>query len=145
MKTLIQSLLGKKLHEIPEKKFFLDVQIPEPERIGDESYVEFPSLGISMVLPDGETISAIQLHGEGHEGYSQFSGEIHSEITFQMSRDQIREYLGSPVQHGDGGKVVFLGDKPAWDAYSIDGHRFHFEYTRDNKSIQLVTISPASF
>lgn len=145
MKTLIQSLLGKKPHEIRDTRIFLGVQMPDPERIGDESYIEFPSLGISMVLPDGETISAIQLHGEGHEGYSQFSGEIHAEITFQMSRYQIRGYLGSPVQHGDGGKVVFLGDKPAWDAYSIDGHRFHFEYAKDNKSIQLVTISSASF
>lgn len=141
MKTEIQLLVGKKLSDVEGKEIFQGVVMPEPELIGDESYVELLGLGVSMVLPDGETIATVQLHGEGNEGYSRFSGEIPAGISFAMSRDQVRNLLGFPVQSGDGGHVVLLGHRPAWDAYKIDEQRLHIEYSDDNESIGLITVS----
>lgn len=120
---------------------FLNGVISDTEKIGDESYVELPLIGISMVLPDGETISAVHLHASGHEGYSEFQGELPAGIVFAMSREEARSRLGNPAQCGDGGRVLLLGLRPAWDAFIVDGQRLHLEYTEDNQSIRLVTIS----
>lgn len=144
MKTEIQLLVGKKLSHVEGKGIFQAVVMPEPELIDDESYVELLGLGVSMVLPDGETIAAVQLHSENHEGYSQFSGEIPAGISFAMNRGQVRNLLGLPVQSGGGGNVVLLGPRPAWDAYKIDEYRLHVEYADDNNSIRLITISTQS-
>lgn len=141
MKTEIQMLVGKKLSDVGGAGIFQKTNMPEPELIGDESYVELLDLGVSMVLPDGETIAAVQLHDENHEGYSRFSGEIPAGISFVMSRQQVRNLLGLPVQSGDGGHVVMLGHRPAWDAYKIDEQRLHIEYSDDNESIGLITVS----
>jgi len=141
MKTPVGSLVGKSIHEIKCVDIFHGVEMPNLEFIGDEAYLEFKTLGISMVLFDGETVSAVQLHGEGHEGYSEFLGEIPSGITFQTSRDRVRDTLGKPLESGDGGRVLLLGFRPPWDAYLINGQRLHFEYKDDSESIQLVTIT----
>lgn len=141
MSALVQSLLGKSPHDVRSMDIFRSVVMPAVEKIGDESYLELPSIGISMVLPDGETISAVHLHASGHEGYSEFQGELPAGIVFAMSREEARDRLGNPAQCGDGGRVLLLGPRPAWDAFIVDGQRLHLEYTEDNQSISLVTIS----
>jgi hypothetical protein len=141
MSTQIQSLIGKKLRDVRGMDMFRSVVMPDIEKIGDEGYLEIPLLGISMVLPDGEITSAVHLHSFGHDGYSEFQGEIPAGIVFAMSRDEVRSRLGNPVECGDGGRVLLLGPRPAWDAYVVDGQRLHLEYAEDKRSIRLVTIS----
>jgi hypothetical protein len=144
MNAQIKSLLGKKLSDIRGMEIFRNILMPDVEEIGDESYLELPLLGISMVLPDGETISAVHLHAFGHEGYSEFQGELPAGIVFAMSREAARDRLGNPAQCGDGGRVLLLGPRPAWDAFIVDGQRLHLEYSEDNQSVRLITISEAT-
>lgn len=141
MKTQIQSLVGKNINDVRGMGIFRNIVMPDVEEIGDESYLELPLLGISMALPDGETIYAIHLHASGHEGYSEFQGELPGGIVFEMSREEARDHLGNPAQCGDGGRVLLLGSRPAWDAFIVDGQRLHLEYAGDNQSVRLVTIS----
>jgi hypothetical protein len=144
MKNKIEFVLGKKVKEIQDTADFRGVSVPVPELIGDEYYIEIPSIGVSMVLPDGETVTAIHLHAENHEGYSQYQGEIPTGILFSMSREQVRKILGAPIQYSDGRKVLLLGERPAWDAYIINDLKIHFEYAENTDSIGLVTLSTMS-
>jgi hypothetical protein len=141
MSTKIELLVGKKWRDVAISEALNGMPIPEPEAIGDESYIELPEAGVSMVLPDGETISAIHLHCEGHEGYSEYTGTTPADIAFDMSRETVREYLGLPMEHGDGGHIMLLGDRPAWDAFNVNGKRLHIEYAEDSYSIRLMTVS----
>jgi hypothetical protein len=141
MKAQIQSLVGQTMNAVRGMGIFLNGVIPDAEKIGDESYVELPLIGISMVLPDGEMISAVHLHASGHEGYSEFQGELPAGIVFAMSREEARDRFGNPAQCGDGGRVLLLGLRPSWDAFIVDGQRLHLEYAEDNQSVRLVTIS----
>lgn len=143
MNAPVQSLLGISRHDVRCMDIFRSVVMPAVEKIGDESYLQLPLLGISMVLPDGETISAVHLHASGHEGYSEFQGELPAGIVFAMSREEARDRLGNPAQCGDGGPVLLLGPRPAWDAFIVDGQRLHLEYSEDNQSVRLITISAA--
>lgn len=144
MKVPIQLLLGETMDDVGGMEIFRSVSMRNVEKIGDESYLELPLLGISMVLPDGETISAVHLHASGHEGYSEFQGELPAGIVFAMSREEARDRLGNPAQCGDGGRVLLLGPRPAWDAFIVDGQRLHLEYSEDNQSVRLITISAAT-
>lgn len=144
MKAPIQSLVGQNINDVHGMGIFRNVAMLDVEKIGDESYLQLPLLGISMVLPDGETISAVHLHASGHEGYSEFQGELPAGIVFAMSREEARARLGNPAQCGDGGPVLLLGPRPAWDAFIVDGQRLHLEYAEDNQSVRLITISAAT-
>lgn len=144
MSAQIELLVGKKWNDVAISEILSGVPIPEPETIGNESYIELPKIGVSLVLSDGETISAIHLHCKGHEGYSQYTGRTPVDIAFQMSRELVREYLGLPTEHGDGGHIMLLGYRPAWDAFSVNGKRLHIEYAEDSQSIRLMTISDFS-
>jgi hypothetical protein len=145
MSTQIELLVGRKWRDEAISEALSEalngMPIPEPEAIGDESYIELPEVGVSMVLPDGETIFAIHLHCEGHEGYSQYTGNTPVDIAFDMSRKLVREYLGHPTEHGDEGHIMLLGYRPAWDAFNVSGKRLHIEYAEDGQSIRLMTIS----
>lgn len=141
MKPPIQSLVGQNINDVHDMGIFRNVAMLDVEKIGDESYLQLPLLGISVVLPDRETISVVHLHASGHEGYSEFQGELPAGIVFAISREEARARLGNPAQCGDGGRVPLLGPRPAWDAYIVDGQRLHLEYAGDNQSIRLVTIS----
>lgn len=140
MSAMIQSLLGKDLSEIARFPLFRDVEIPELEMIGNEGYIEFQSLGVAMVVSEENVISAVHLYSEGHEGYSRFAGAVPAGASFSMSRDEARGLLGKPVESGDGGIVMLLGYRPAWDAFHVDGQRLHFEYSEDKTSVRLITI-----
>lgn len=141
MKAPIQSLVGKSTNDVRGMEIFRNIGMPDVEEIGDESYLELPSIGISMVLSDDQTISAVHLHASGHEGYSEFQCELPAGIVFAMSREEARTRLGNTAQCGDAGRVPLLGPRPAWDAFIVDGQRLHLEYAGDNQSIRLVTIS----
>jgi hypothetical protein len=141
MSAQIELLVGRKWRDEAISEALNGMPIPEPQAIGDESYIELPEAGVSMVLPDGETITAIHLHCEGHEGYSQYTGTTPADIAFDMNRQLVREYLGVPMEHGDGGRIMLLGYRPAWDAFNVSGKRLHIEYAEDSQSISLMTVS----
>lgn len=138
----IISLLGQRYADL-QASSVLGQHIPPAELIGDQSYVSVPELGLSLVLPDHETIAVIQLHSAGHEGFSGFKGSVPGEVVFNMSRTEVRNQLGTPQLHGEKQVIPVLGDKPAWDSYFFDGLRMHIEYTSTAESVQLISLTKA--
>ena len=137
-----QHMLGSTYQDLITRSAFAPFTPPELEVIGDASYLELKRGGLSLVLPDGFTVSAMQLHSEGHEGHAEFKDMLPWGLSFQKGRKVTRALLGSPDSHSNEVVVPILGKKPGWDIFRDNGFRIHVEYSFSMESIQLVTISP---
>jgi hypothetical protein len=140
--AIIETLLGKRYSDLQRFPYFADITIPPRELIGDQSYVNLPTQGISLVLPDHESVQAVQLHSQGHEGYSGYRGDIPENLSFHMKRSDVRDRLGTPESSGEAREVILLGVKQAWDSFVCGDRRIHVEYLADAIGIQLITITP---
>ena len=137
--TSIERLLGKTASDIGRSNDFAN--LPSPEVIGGKTYIEVHHAGVSFVLPTGGTVSSIQLHSDGHEGYAGFRGEIPYGLSFDMRRDAVRSVLGKPTESGENQSIAFLGNKNAWDRFLARGYSIHVEYNEDKTAIQLISLS----
>lgn len=114
------------------------------ESIDGRTYGEAPRSGLSFVVGEDGRIRTVQLHAEGHEGYSGYVGLIPSGIRFEMSRAEVRGILGSPAASGEPRQIAHYGEGPAWDRFALDAAQMHVEYTIDQRSVQLVTLMKPS-
>lgn len=137
----IESLLGVRYPDLAQAAALAGADVPQRETVVDQSYVSFPALGVSLVLPDNETVSAVQLHASEHEGFVGYSGPIPGRLTFGMNRHDVRALLGAPVESGEEKDVILLGRKPAWDSFKLGAIKMHVEYSAGEGPIQLVTIT----
>lgn len=136
----IIDLLGQRYSDLRASSAIAQ-NMPEAESIGDQNYVLLTEHGISLVLPDTERVGVIQLHRAGHEGFSEYQGAMPGNVSFAMSRAEVRNLLGTPYLHGEKQAIPVLGEKPAWDSYLLDGVRMHIEYTRTAESVQLISLT----
>jgi hypothetical protein len=139
----IEELLGKSYAELPHVTVLQGVTIPPLEQIAHKSYVSFLPLGISLVLPDNQTVATVHLHSDQHEGFAGYAAQLPGGISFRMGRSEVRQRLGTPEQSGEETVVPVLGKKAAWDSFRVGGARVHVEYVPGNKAIGLASISRA--
>ncbi|MGC5809931.1 hypothetical protein [Ralstonia pseudosolanacearum] len=137
----IESLLGVRYPALAQAAALAGSDIPQHETVVGQSYVSFPALGVSLVLPDNEAVSAIQLHASEYEGFVGYSGPIPGRLTFEMNRHDVRALLGAPVESGEEKDVILLGGKHAWDSFRLGAIKMHVEYSAGEGPIQLVTIT----
>jgi hypothetical protein len=137
----VESLLGIRYADLSTVSVFAGTPVPTREVVVDQSYVSFPKLGISLVLSNNETVSAVQLHTDRHEGFIGFAHALPKGIEFRMNRSAVRAILGTPEKSGEEKEVLLLGKKPAWDSFKVDGIRLHVEYSQGGGGIQLLTFT----
>ena len=137
---IVADLLGMRLEDLRASGKF-DSTMLSPEEIGDRRYVSALRQGVSLVLGECEEVVAVQLHAEGHEGFTQFQSELPRDLQFAMSRDEVRDLLGSPGRSGDKQVLPVLGVVPAWDSYVVEDCQLHIEYDHDEHSIRLVSVT----
>ena len=135
-----QAFLGKDYRQLGDDPFDGE-PMPPREQIEDRSYLSVKPRGIGFVMNDHATISAVQLHAAGHEGYARFPDTLPLGLDFAMDRDRVRAILGDPDRSGEESKVVFLGPQPAWDVYASNDARVHIEYAQGATSIRMVTLT----
>ncbi len=137
----IEELLGKRYTDLSSLPALTGIEIPPLEQIVDQSYVSFLTLGISLVLPDNQTVSVIQLHGDQHEGFTGYADALPCGLSFSMNRVAVRNALGIPEKSGEEKAVPVLGKKPGWDSFLVRGVRLHIAYTPGSNAIRLVTLT----
>lgn len=137
----IGALLGMRYDDLPSSPIFSGAAVPPREVVVDQSYVSCPALGLSLVLPDNETVAAIQLHADKHEGFAGFADPLPQGLGFHMSRSEVRATLGVPEKSGEEKEVLLLGKKPAWDSFIVGEVRLHVEYLPGSNGIQLITVT----
>jgi hypothetical protein len=137
----VSELLGRRYADLQFAPVLRGVLVPDREKIVDQSYVSFPDLGISLVLPDDEVVSAVHLYSDQHDGFSGYAGELPNGLSFGMTKDEVRATFGDPDQSGPARDIHPFGMSPAWDSFVSDGRRIHVEYQLEGSGIRLVTIS----
>ncbi len=101
------------------------------------------------VIPDAEVVDpkrlhlcAFHFHRAGHEGYSQYRGELPNGVAFGDSRADLLRKIGEPISTGGGGMSSFPLNQPIphWLKYKIGDAILHFQLD-DTECIQMVTLT----
>ncbi len=92
----VLDLLGLNYEQLGASEALRGAEIPERERIEDQSYVSIFPKGISFVLPNHMSVGAIQFHAAGHEGFLGYDQSLPFDLDFHMSREAVRQLLGNP-------------------------------------------------
>jgi hypothetical protein len=143
MKSILD-LLGKKPADIGVFFNLRNIGSPEKKPVGEPRYIELFEHGISFVLDENHIVECIQLCSKNYgENYEEYRGQIYSKLTFGSSRNEVRTICGSPYKWKDGGPGMglFGGYLKPWDAFVIEGYRYHFEYSKTAQCIDLISIS----
>lgn len=75
---------------------------------------------------------------------SAFRCRLADELSFSMSREQVRSALGAPSKSGGGVRSALLGRViPPWDRYDLRDHSLHLRYTEDGGAVAMVTLMAA--
>ena len=96
-------------------------------------------------------MSAIFLHGDGHEGYVGYSGPIVADVTFNDTRASARAILGMPSASREATNSSSLGIVGAWDEWVMPGNIFnamyryvvHVGYSLNDGPIEKIMITEA--
>jgi hypothetical protein len=109
--------------------------------IEDRSYVELLSDGVSCVSTDNRTVTAVQVHNAGHEGYSGYAGALPAKLQLWMGRPQVRALLGEPLKSGETSQVFVLGKMPPWDSFVVARLKVHVQYNFECNAIRMITLT----
>ena len=139
--TQMDTLLGMTLVAVAQIPEFSQADFSQIERIGDQSVVEFPSRGFSLILPDHEHIGAVHLHAQGHEDYTRFAGEMPGGIQFSDTRAIVRQRMGTPARSGEAKTVPVLGKVPPYDIYIVGKTTVRVQYDFDEARVLLITLT----
>ena len=114
----------------------------DPE-YGLDRYIEQPDRGLAIVVDWSDICSCVQFFGaDNNPGYYEYVGSLPNGLTFQSSRAEVREVMGTPTEHRDeSGFLAELRIRP-WDWFTHEGLKVHFEYSDGCDRIRMVSAMP---
>ena len=139
--TDAERLLGMPLTSVAANGLFAMTEPSVPERIEDQTILDAPLAGISLIAEDNLTVSAVHLYAEGHEGYRQFDGDLPGGISFRDTPEIARAALGPPVRSMAARSVPILGVVPASDVFVHGATRISVQYNSQESAIELITLT----
>lgn len=96
------------------------------KRTDGRLYASSKALGIQMMATTGRTVSTIFLHGQGHESFHAWPGDLGG-ITFSSTPAQLKKLKGTPARSSTG-----------WDRWDFAAYSLHVQYGGDG--VQLITL-----
>ena len=67
-------------------------------------------------------------------------GEALSEVPFSGGRREVLARFGTPSKSGAPVRIPVLGDRGAWDRFSLPTVSLHFQYRLDRDEIDMITL-----
>lgn len=150
----IISLLGSRSGDPRVEALFEQLEVADRPTLAPgefDAYVEAMRKGVSLVFEDEAYLkdedtplgrSPLVLVGaffysEGHEGFSEFEGDLPGGVTFSDSRDEVLGKLGQPEWKKEKKGVVIR------ERWPLDEHKLLVEYAPESGSVSLVTCELA--
>lgn len=141
MTTEIEDWLEKDIETIKKTKSFIEYfEHASLEKIENTYYLANKHKGIEVVLNNIMEVTSIQLHSQNFEGYKEFTGKLIFGLSFSLSREDVREKLGTPHRSGGGNNDLHLGYIPYWDKFILRKFSLHLQYCKGNSTICLITL-----
>ena len=97
-----------------------------------EVWYEFEGHGVEVICDEAERIRTIFLH--------RGDGESLAEIPFSISRREVLERFGAPAKSGAPVRIPVLGDRGAWDRFTLPTASIHVQYRIDRDEIDMITL-----
>lgn len=146
------ALLGRSEND-PEVRDFFGKYMSDIER--DEFYgtLEFKPEGVDVVFQEAPWVvssekvanpkelflAAFHLHGEGHEGYRGYSGQLPNGLAIGNSEAEVLRKMGQPLTVGGGTMSrVLKKPVPRWFWYPLGGAILHVQFDPKGR-VEVVT------
>jgi len=97
-----------------------------------EIWYEFEGHGVEVICDEAERIRTIFLHPGDAEALS--------ELAFSLTRREVLDRLGAPSKSGTASRIPVLGDKGAWDRFTLSAGSIHVQYRMDRDEIDMITL-----
>lgn len=147
---LAKNVIGRNVKDF--RKSFRDGKFDLPPKYfeGDEEwgwnrYLEFPELGVSIVLDESDRATALQLYSVNTDPpeYHEYQGDLIGGLNFTSNKDDVRKILGCPVRESDGGLGTGLKGTigAPWDLFRTLLWDINITYNGDGDSINFISIS----
>jgi len=105
----------------------------------DSEHIEFRDFGFCLSLEADKLNSIFLFSSTKDSDYLAYPLRLPSNLSFELSKSEVFDLLGSPSEEG-GGYDEFFGNIPHWFRYEENTHFLHIEFTHDLKCIQMVTL-----
>lgn len=145
MQHELSALLGLDLSAVARSEFVLGFgRPPDLEKVEDRSYLTLPDAGLAFVADQSSKVTSIQLYRQGYQEFKGFTGPLPEGISFEHTRLDVERLLGNPSESGGGIYIQHFGEAPVWDRFDRAVYSLHVQYSKDAKSIDLVSIMSLS-
>jgi hypothetical protein len=97
-----------------------------------EVWYEFEGRGVEVICDELDRIQTLFLHrGEG---------ESLAGVPFSTKRQEVLERFGTPASSGGPVRIPVLGDRGAWDRFTVPEGSLHVQYSSDRDEIDMITL-----
>ena len=97
-----------------------------------EIWYEFEGRGVEVSCDGFDRIQTVFLH--------RGDGESLANVPFSMSRREVLERFGVPTRSGGAVRIPGLGDRGAWDRFTLPEGSLHVQYRLESDEIDMITL-----
>ena len=96
---------------------------------------EFEGRGIEVICDEFERIRTVFLH--------RGDGESLVDVPFTLGRKEVLERFGTPAKSGGAARHPGIGDRGAWDRFTLQEGTLHIQYAVGRDEIDMITVMRA--
>ena len=134
MTMRVVDYLGRVIGDLLKDQPFSEWQVvrtvendPKPE-----VWYEFEGHRVEVICDGFDRIQTIFLH--------RGDGEDLIDLTFVLGRKQVLERLGMPAKSGGAVRIPGIGDRGAWDRFTLPEGALHVQYAVERDAIDMITL-----
>lgn len=147
MTNTITDWLGLDLATVSQgtlfKYFFSNIQ---PDNIDDTFYLTNSDKGIELVISEEKLVTTIHLFSGEDGEYGPFNDDMPFNLSFSMSKEDLRKFFGNPERTGGGHNALYIGYVDPWEKFYLNPYTIHVVYKKGSiAKISLGLLSMESY
>lgn len=147
MTNTIADWVGLELANISEgilfKHFFSNIHLDNSE---NTFYLTNAKKGIELVISEEKLVTTIHLFSGQENGYDLFNEEMPFNLSFSMSKEDLRKLFGNPNIAGGGHNALYIGYVDPWEKFYLSPYTIHVVYKKERiEKISIGLLSMESY
>jgi hypothetical protein len=134
----LERLIGKAVTDAEVKALVGDDE-PVMDQFAEMTIMEYPERGIAVYADKHGKVVTIFLYGDRDEEHEPYKGILPRGLSFAFGRERVAESLGPAHVKGKD-----QSSQAPWERYDSRDASLHIQYSRDGRSISLITLMSAA-